>query len=76
MNAESIRAIVALLVTAIVNVANVMGFALDWGTVFNVVLSVASVASVAWVWWKNQNLTAAAQEAQKFLDELKEGNDA
>ena len=33
MNAESIKAIVALVVTAAVNVANVCGFALDYGMV-------------------------------------------
>lgn len=73
MNAESIKAIVALVVTAAVNVANVCGFALDYGTVYNVVLSVASVACVAWCWWKNQNVTQAAQQAQEYLAELKRG---
>lgn len=71
MNAESIRAIVALVVTCAVNVANVCGFALDYGMLYNTVLSIASVACVAYVWWKNQNVTLAAQQAQKYLDELK-----
>lgn len=73
MNAESIKAIVALVVTAAVNVANVCGFALDYGMVYNVVLSVASVVCVGYVWWKNQNVTAAAQQAQEYLTELKKG---
>ena len=72
MNAESIKAIVALLVTAVVNIANVCGFALDYGMVYNVVLSVASVACVVYCWWKNQNITAAAQQAQEYLNELKQ----
>ena len=73
MNAESIKAIVALVVTAAVNVANVCGFALDYGMVYNVVLSVASVVCVGYVWWKNQNVTQAAQQAQEYLKELKKG---
>ena len=71
MNAESIKAIVALIVTCAVNVANVCGFALDYGVVYNTALSIASVACVAYVWWKNQNVTQAAQQAQEYLDELK-----
>jgi hypothetical protein len=71
MNAESIKAIVALVVTAAVNVANVCGFALDYGMLYNTVLSIASVVCVGYVWWKNQNVTAAAQQAQEYLKELK-----
>lgn len=71
MNAEGIKAIVTLLVTVAVNVANAAGFALDFGALFNVVFSVASLAAVAWAWWKNQNVTDAAQQAQEYLDELK-----
>jgi len=73
MNAESLKAIVMLLVTAAANVANVCGYAFDMGTAYNVVFSVASVVLVALVWWKNQNVTEAAQRAQEYLDELKKG---
>ncbi len=75
MNVESAKAIVALIVTCAVNVANVCGFALDYGMLYNVALSVASVACVGYVWWKNQNVTAAAQQAQQYLAELKAKED-
>ena len=71
MNAEAIKAIVALVVTAAANVANVLGFAVDFGAIYNTALSIASVACVVYVWWKNQNITPAAQEAQKVLNMLK-----
>lgn len=71
MNAQSLKAIVTLLVTAGLNIANAAGFAFDYGIVYNVVFSVASLAAVAYAWWKNQNVTEAAQQAQEYLDELR-----
>ena len=71
MNAESLKAIVTLVITVALNIANVCGYALDFDTWYNVVFSIASVAMVAWSWWKNQNVTLAAQQAQEYLDELK-----
>lgn len=70
MNAESMRAIVTLLVTVAVNAANAAGFALDFGALYNVAFSVASAAAVAYAWWRNQNVTEAAQAAQEYLDGL------
>ena len=32
---------------------------------------VAGAAAVLWAWWKNNNVTEAAQEAQEVLNELK-----
>lgn len=71
MNAQSIKAIVTLLIVCVVNVANVAGFALDYDLWFNVTFSVFSVVSVVYAWWKNQNITKAAQLAQEYLDDLK-----
>lgn len=71
MNAESLRAIVTLIVTVAVNVANAAGYALNADLWFNVLFSVLSLVTVAWSWWKNQNVTEAAQQAQIYLNELK-----
>ena len=71
MNAESLKAIVTLVVTVAVNIANVLGYALNFDLWYTVLFSVASLAAVAWSWWKNQNVTEAAQQAQIYLDELK-----
>ena len=39
----------------------------DWLT------TAVTAASSVWVWWKNNNLTEAAQYAQKTLEVLKSG---
>ena len=68
---ERAKAIITIVVTAAVNIANVCGYALDADQWVNVVLSIASAICIAWSWWKNQNVTAEAQQAQRYLDELK-----
>ena len=71
MNAERVKAIVTIVVTAAVNVANVCGYALDADLWVNAVLSVVSAACIAYSWWKNQNVTDEAIQAQDYLDGLK-----
>ena len=71
MNTERVKAIITIVVTAAVNIANVYGYAVDADAWVNVALSIVSAASILYAWWKNQNVTEAAQEAQKYLDELK-----
>lgn len=68
---EKIKAIITIVVTAAVNVANVCGYALDADMWVTSVLSVVSVISILYSWWKNQNVTDAAIEAQKVLNTLK-----
>jgi len=74
MNKERLKAIVTIVVTAIVNIANVYGYSVDAAPIVNVVLSILSALTIAYSWWKNQNVTDAAQRAQKYLNELKKGN--
>lgn len=71
MNSESIKPIAVLLVTVVVNIANVAGYAIDADLWVNIVLSVLSLIMLGYSWWKNQNVTIAAQMAQQYLDELK-----
>ena len=71
MNAQSAKAIVTLVVTVGFNIANAVGFALDYGMTYNVVFSIVALLSVAYAWWKNQNVTKTAQLAQEYLDDLK-----
>lgn len=68
---EKVKAIVTLIVTAAVNVANVLGYALDLDAWLNAALSVASVICIVWSWWHNQNVTPEAQQAQLVLNQLK-----
>ena len=71
MNQERIKAIITIVVTAIVNIANVMGYALDADQWVNVALSIASAITILYAWWKNQNITDEAIQAQEYLDDLK-----
>lgn len=69
---ERIKAVVTILVTAVVNIANVYGYATDADAVVNVVLSILSALAIVYSWWKNQNVTTEAISAQAFLRHLKE----
>lgn len=71
MNAERIKAIVTIVLTAVVNIINLYGYAVDAGAVVNAVFTVASFICIMWSWWKNQNVTDEAQTAQSYLNELK-----
>lgn len=72
LNSQTIVAFARLAVTLILSVAAVFGWALDWGLVYNVIVSALGLAMLLWSWWKNNNVTQAAQEAQLLLDEIKE----
>ena len=71
MNQETLKAIITIVVTALVNIANILGYALDMDTVLNAVLSVFAFACIVYSWWFNQNVTPEAQEAQLLLNKLK-----
>ena len=71
MHIERIKAIATIVVTAIVNIANVCGYAMDADVWINAVLSILSAISIIYSWWFNQNVTQEAQEAQKVLRMLK-----
>lgn len=70
---ERIMAFVRLLVPLIVYIATAAGIALDTETVYCVLLIVAGFGATIWCWWKNNNVTSAAQTAQLYLDALKAG---
>ena len=68
---ERTKAIITIVITAVLNIANLYGFAVDAGAVVNAVLTVLSFICIAWSWWKNQNVTKEAQTAQIYLNKLK-----
>ena len=71
MNEEQIKAVLTIVVVAVVNVLNVMGYAMDAEPYVNAITSVISAVTIAYAWWKNQNITPEAQQAQAVLDHLK-----
>ena len=72
-NAETWSAFARLAVTLIVSVATVFGWTLDANLILNILLSAGAIClMVRALWWKNNNVTEAAQEAQLLLDEIKQ----
>ena len=71
MNIERIKAILTIIITAAVNVANILGYAWDADAIVNAVLTIFSFVCIMYSWWFNQNITDEAQQAQLVLDELK-----
>lgn len=71
MNSEQAKAIITIIVTAVANIANVCGFAMNADAWINVALSILSAATILYSWWKNQNLTPEAAQAQEYLNGLK-----
>ena len=68
---ERVKAVATLIVVAVVNILNVYGYAVDAAPWLNLVGSIAAALSVIYAWWKNQNVTDEATEAQQLLNELK-----
>ena len=75
MNTERLKAILTIIVTAVVNILNVYGYAVDADMWVNVALSIVSAITIIYAWWKNQNVTEQAQAAQLFLNDLKARKD-
>ena len=72
-NDGTLAAFARLVVTLVVSIAAIAGYALDSGLVFNIVFSAAAICCILWTWWKNNNVTQAAQQAQQYLNDLKGG---
>ena len=68
---EKARAIATLVIVCAVNVLNVLGYAVDAEPWVNAVTSVLAAVAIAYSWWKNQNVTPEAAQAQVLLDALK-----
>lgn len=70
---QTIMAFIRLACMLIATGCTMFGIAVDADALFVGVMLVVSVAVYIWVWWKNNNVSKAATEAQKVLDEMKQG---
>lgn len=75
INSQTATAVARLAVALAVSLLAMFGVEIDGDGIENAVLAVASVAVMAWVWWKNNNVTEAAQEAQAVLDAIRRDAD-
>lgn len=71
INSQTVIAVVRLAVALVVAIGAMLGFAVDADMILNVALAIASIVVLVYVWWKNNNVTKAAQESQKVLDAIK-----
>lgn len=71
INSQTAVAVVRLAAALAAALGAMLGFAVDADALLNGGLAAASAAVMAWAWWKNNNVTLAAQEAQKVLDAIK-----
>lgn len=69
---ERTKAIVTILITAVVNIANVYGYAIDAEPYVTAITSVLSALSIAYAWWRNNNITYAAQQGQLVVNRIKD----
>ena len=68
---ERIVAIVRLLVMLVSAVAGGFGLTIDPDALGTIAACAVALAAGVYGWWRNNNLTAAAQDAQAYLDAVK-----
>ena len=68
---QRIVAIVRLLVMLASAVAGGFGLALDPDSLGTIAACAVALVAGVYGWWKNNNLTKAAQDAQAYLDAIK-----
>lgn len=70
---QTLMAFVRLACMLITTGLAMVGITVDADALFVGAMIVLALAAYIWAWWKNNNVTTAATEAQKYLDELKVG---
>ena len=70
---QTIMAFVRLVCTLVASAAAMFGIAIDAEALFVGVACVLAFVFYVWSWWKNNNVTKAATEAQEVLDLIKMG---
>lgn len=71
--AERAKAIAAIVITAVANVLNIIGYAVDAEPFVVAATSVISAGAIVWAWWRNNNLTTAAMVGDAVTTNIKRG---
>lgn len=72
--AERAGAILRLVCVLAADIATMLGLYLDADELFCGICAILAIVALIWCWWKNNNITDAAIEAQRLLDALKDGD--
>jgi len=70
---QTLMAFLRLACTLVATGLAMAGVAVDADAIFVGVMVAVALIAYIWSWWKNNNVSAAATEAQKVLEELKHG---
>ena len=70
---QTFMAFLRLACTLVATGLAMAGVVVDADAIFVGVMVAVALIAYIWSWWKNNNVTSAATEAQKVLDELKKG---
>lgn len=70
---QTLMAFVRLACMLITTGLAMAGITVDADALFVGAMIVLALAAYIWAWWKNNNVSTAATEAQKVLEELKHG---
>lgn len=71
-NSQTAVAFIRLIVALAASVCATFGWVLDIELWANIGISVIAVILFIYSWWKNNNITEAAQAAQDVLNEIKQ----
>lgn len=71
---QTIMAFVRLLCMALSSGLAIFGVSVEADALFTGAMCTLAVIAFVWGWWKNNNVTSGATEAQKVLDNLKQNN--
>ena len=68
------------LIVAVVTIINIVAAQFGWEPLgvdaellYNTISAIAAIVASVWAWWKNNNMTRAAQIGQRVVDEVKSG---
>ena len=70
---QTLMAFIRLACTLVATGLAMAGVVVDADAIFVGVMVAVALIAYIWSWWKNNNVSAAATEAQKVLEELKHG---
>ena len=70
---QTLMAFIRLACSLVTTGLALYGVSVDADALFVLSMIVVALVAYIWSWWKNNNVSAAATEAQKVLDELKHG---
>lgn len=71
---ERAGAILRLVCTLVAAICTMCGLYMDADELFCGVCAIVALVCLLWCWWKNNNLTDAAIQAQQVLDAMKAGD--